>query len=119
MAKKPNQSETIFDRFKRIADIKPVAISCRGWGDVYVVPLTVAETETIKDADSDPAKDSLAKAVIHTMCDESGKRIFDIRNAEHIELIKSQPQEYLIEFLTKAQEALGTGGKGADTAKKG
>lgn len=118
MSKKHNAAESIFDRFKRIADIKPVAISCLGWGDVYVVPLTVAETETINETDKEPTKDSLAKAVIHTMCDESGKRIFDIGNTEHIALIKSQPQEYLIEFLTKAQNALGTGGKGADTAKK-
>lgn len=118
MTAKPTAAESIFDRFKRIADIKPVALTCKGWGDVFVLALTVAETEAANEADKDPTKDALAKAVIHTMCHADGRRVFDITNDEHIALIKSQPQEYLVEFLTKAQQALGVGAKGAETAKK-
>ena len=119
MTAKPTAAESIFDRFKRLADVKPIAITCIGWGDVFTLPMTVAEAEIVKELDPNPAVDTLAKSVIYTMCDASGKRVFEIGNEEHLTMVKSQPQDAVIDFLTQAQKALGTGAKGADDAKKG
>jgi hypothetical protein len=115
----PASALVIFDRFRQISEVKPVLIHCKGWGEVYALALTVAETQAAQEYDKEPAKNSLAKAVMHTMCDADGKRIFDITNAEHMALVRSQPQDFLIDFLSKSGKALGTGQEGVDDAKKG
>lgn len=109
---------SIFDRFRAIADVKPVSITCKGWGQVYVLAMTVAETQFAQEADSEPTTNHLAKAVMHLMCDGDGKRVFDIGNPEHLALVLSQPQDCLIDFLNKAGRALGTTEEGAAEAKK-
>lgn len=110
---------SIFDRFKAISEVKPVAITCKGWGDVFVLAMTVAETQTAQEADSEPTQNHLAKAVMHLMCEADGKRVFDIANPEHLALVQAQPQDCLVDFLNKAGRALGTTEEGAAEAKKG
>jgi hypothetical protein len=110
---------SIFDRFKAISEVKPVAITCKGWGAVFVLPMTVAETQIAQEADGEPTKNHLAKAVIHLMCDGDGKRVFDIANPEHLALVQAQHQDSLVDFLKKAGRALGTTEEGAAAAKKG
>lgn len=109
---------SIFDRFKAISEVKPVAITCKGWGAVFVLPMTVAETQIAQEADSEPTKNHLAKAVMHLMCDGDGKRVFDIANPEHLALVQAQPQDCLVDFLNKAGRALGTTEEGVAEAKK-
>ena len=114
----PVSALSIFDRFKAISEVKPVAITCKGWGDVFVLAMTVAETQIAQEADSEPTKNHLAKAVMHLMCDGDGKRVFDIGNPEHLALVQAQPQDCLVDFLNKAGRALGTTEEGAAEAKK-
>ena len=109
---------SIFDRFKAISEVKPVAITCKGWGAVFVLPMTVAETQIAQEADPEPTKNHLAKAVMHLMCDGDGKRVFDIANPEHLALVQAQPQDCLVDFLNKAGRALGTTEEGVAEAKK-
>lgn len=115
----PVSALSIFDRFKAISEVKPVAVTCKGWGDVFVLAMTVAETQIAQEADSEPTKNHLAKAVMHLMCDSDGNRVFDIGNPEHLALVQAQPQDYLVDFLNKAGHALGTTEEGAAAAKKG
>jgi hypothetical protein len=110
---------SIFDRFRAIADVKPVSITCKGWGQVYVLAMTVAETQLAQEADKDPTVNHLAKAIMHLMCEADGKRVFDIANPEHLALVQAQPQDCLVDFLNKAGLALGTTEEGVSEAKKG
>lgn len=114
----PVSALAIFDRFKAISELKPVAVTAEGWGLVYVLPLTAAQTETINELDAEPNKSTLVKSVIYLMCDVDGKRVFEIGNPEHFALVQKQPQEFLLDFLTKAQKALGTGKEGTADTKK-
>lgn len=115
----PVSALSIFDRFKAISEVKPVAITCKGWGDVFVLAMTVAETQIAQEADAAPTENHLSKAVMHLMCDGDSKRVFDIANPEHLALVQAQPQDCLVDFLNKAGHALGTTEEGAAAAKKG
>lgn len=108
----------IFDRFKQISELKPLPITCEGWGLVYVKPMSLAAAEAAQAKDPEPTKDTLAKGVIHSMCDVNGDLVFDIGNPDHLKLVQAQPQTYLLDFMSKAGKALGTGQEGADDAKK-
>lgn len=110
----------IFDRFKELADVKPIPITCKGWGLVYALPMTVADAEI---AQAEPREELLknanAKAVMRVMCDAEGKRVFDLGNPEHLALVLQQPQDCLVDFLSKVSYALGVSEEGEADAKKG
>lgn len=108
--------ESIFDRFKRLADIKPIPVDCQGWGRLYVKPMTVAEAEAV--ADPDPKKDTMPKAVCYALCDANGKRVFSAADPEHLAMIKAQGYAWMVDFLSKAQRLTGVGVEGAEDAKK-
>lgn len=85
------------------AESKPVAVKVKGWGVVHVKPVTVAEVED-QTADTEDKKDKhrLARAAARVMCDEGGTRLFDPGNAEHVQLLASQPWVLLRKVLSAA-----------------
>lgn len=115
----PVSALAIFDRFKAIAEVKPIPIQCKGWGLVYALPMTVADAEAARDADPEQLRDNTnAKAVMLVMCDAEGNRVFDIKNPEHLAMVLKQPQDYLVGFLSKVNAAIGASEEGAEAAKK-
>lgn len=110
----------IFDRFKAVSEVKPILIKCKGWGEVYALPMTVADAESARSADPEQLRENTnAKALMLVMCDADGNRVFDVKNPDHLAIVLKQPQDYLISFLSQVNKVLGTSEEGVADTKKG
>lgn len=101
------------------AGIKPAAVPTKEWGTVYVRGLTVAEVEDQPEVPEGKSKHSIARGALRVICDESGNRIFDEANEDHVELLAAQPWALLRSLLAKADDINGLSEKGVEAAKKG
>ena len=84
---------------------KPRAVTIKGWGTLYVRPLTVAEVEEGQEIDAGSKdKRNLARGAARLICDEDGGRLFDPANAEDVELLARQGWNRLRRVLEAADD---------------
>lgn len=83
---------------------KPVKVTIRRWGDVYVRSPSVEEAENQKTLPDDEAEQhTLARAAALVICDESGKRVFDPLSHDDIALLSKRRAVDLRVVLNAAQ----------------
>ena len=81
---------------------KPRPVDVPVWGTVYVRDVTVGEVDgDVEDGDADK-KTRLARAACRVICDETGARLFDAKNADDVALLSGQPWSVLQKVLAKA-----------------
>lgn len=75
---------------------KPRPVKVKGWPDLYVREVTVAEVDAQAEDTAD-AKDKsrIARAAARVMCDGDGKRLFDPDNDADVALLAKQPWSLL------------------------
>lgn len=86
---------------------KPRAVFVKGWGEVYIRALTVAEIEEQTDVlekknpDGTPVRDKnrLARSAARLLCDDQGTQLLDPNNEEDVALLAKQPWEMLRAIL--------------------
>jgi hypothetical protein len=84
---------------------KPRAVTIKGWGTLFVRPLTTAEVEEGQTQDAASTdKRSLARGAARLICDESGERLFDPANKADVELLAKQPWQRLRRLLEASDE---------------
>lgn len=95
------------------ASVKPRPVDVPGWGTVYVRALTVAEVEEqTADLDKKDDKSRIARGAARLLCDESGTRMFEPSNGEHVDLLAAQPWELLRKVIDASNQQIeGEAGK--------
>lgn len=102
---------------------KPRKITIKGWGDVYVRNLTVAEVDEQSQEQRQGADETvdpntlspvelmrrnkgyrLARSAARLICDENGKKLFDRDNPDDVALLASQPWKYLHQVLNTSDD---------------
>lgn len=93
---------------------KPRAVFVKGWGEVYLRALTVAEVEE-QTADTEAKKDKnrLARSAARLLCDKQGVRLLDPDNADDVALLAKQPWAMLHQILSASEDS--TEGKEGDS----
>jgi hypothetical protein len=113
---------TLIKRMQETANIKPLKVPVKGWGDVYVKALTTAEVEAqtnaAKEGDEPKDKRTLAVGAARIICDENGNRIFDDNSEQDLTLLGSQPWAMLSKIISASNDFNGLTEKGTDEAKK-
>ena len=95
--------EELITALQASAAQKPRAVFVKGWGEVYIRALTVAEIEEQtddlekKDAAGNSVRDKnrLARSAARLLCDEQGVPLLDPHNEEDVALLAKQPWEML------------------------
>lgn len=101
--------EALIAAMRNTAAEKPRSVTIKGWGTLFVRPLTTAEVENAPEQpsgeDGKPtAKRSLAIGAARLICDENGERVFDPSSADDVELLAKQPFARLRKVLEAADE---------------
>src|SRR5262245_3598206 len=93
---------------KAIAAEKPHSVDIKGYGKVFVRSLTVAEVEAEQALPEDAReKNRFPRAVAKVICDEEGRRIFDVNSEEDMKLLAAQPWASLQAILEAARKDYG------------
>lgn len=102
---------------------KPRKITVKGWCDLYIRNLTVAEVDeqsqekaVVVDENVDPKTLSpidvmrrnkgyrLARSAARLICDENGNKLFDRDNPDDVALLAAQPWKYLHQVLDASDD---------------
>lgn len=93
----------------------PREITVPVWGRLWVRPQTVAEADVAAERkpDDDGRKRRLARNAAQVICDETGRRLFDMENREHLDYLCEQPWE-LLHMVIQAATGIYSGGGGTE-----
>jgi hypothetical protein len=91
---------------------KPRAVFIKGWGEVFIRALTVAEVEeqtddtAKKDAEGNVVldKNRLARSAARLLCDAQGTKLLDPDNADDVALLAQQPWKLLRLVLNESDD---------------
>jgi len=100
--------EDLIAAMQATASPKPVAVTVAGWGTLHVKPPTVEEVDAARKTEEPDDDKQFARGACRVICDESGARLFDATNAEHVDLLAKQPWSMLQQVIRAA------GSKGTD-----
>ena len=91
---------------QQTASVAPKSVDVPGWGVVYVREMTVGEVEEQTEDTAEPKdRQRIARAAARIICDETGKRLFDPANQEHVDLIAKQPWRLLRKVVEMGEGA--------------
>lgn len=96
-------------RMRETAQQRPHKLDVKGWGEVYIRSITLAEIEAQEEDKSDPKdKFRIARSLTRVIVDPEGAAVYDPEDDEDVKLIASQPWP-LIRRLTKAIDEVDAG----------
>jgi hypothetical protein len=115
-----NRSDLI-EAMKATASAPPKKFNVKGWGDIFIKPLTVEQCDLQQQEPDTEGKDRLrfARGAARLICDEKGELLFDPENAEDLELLAKQPWELLRKVIARGGEENATSEAGSAEVKKG
>jgi len=96
--------EEVIAAMEITAAAPPVKVEVKGWPELYVRPVTVdeAEQQAADMQDKENRNGGLSRAATRIIYDENGKRMFDMRNPQHVALLGKQPWPKLQKLLNAA-----------------
>jgi len=105
---------------KATASAPPKKFNVKGWGDIYLKPLTVEQCDLQQQETEVEGKDRLrfARGAARLICDKAGNLLFDPENAEDLELLAKQPWDLLKQVIARGADESATSETGSDSAKK-